>query len=232
MYALGVVLYELLTGRRPFVADTLPQMIGKILGEAPEPPSRWRMGITPEMDRAVLKALAKRPEDRFESWVDFALELAAIGRLSEHLAAVEDDEKIASLKQVAELAQLPPEALAELSRAARWRRQAPYEPIIREGENGASLYFIASGEAKVTRNGRLLNVVRAGEWVGDIAFARRGNVARSATVEPLTDAVIAELTSEAVASLSAPCQLHLMRALMGDMAERLAMSEQRSMRAA
>ena len=82
MFALGIVFYELLTGERPFIADTLPDLFQKILNDDPAPPSALRPGLDAEVDRIVLRMLQKSPGDRHPSWAELALELADVGRLS------------------------------------------------------------------------------------------------------------------------------------------------------
>jgi len=61
MYSLGVVLYELLTGRKPFLAENLPALIDKIIKLPPLAPSEARPELPKELDRLVLRALAKSP---------------------------------------------------------------------------------------------------------------------------------------------------------------------------
>jgi hypothetical protein len=67
VYSLGATLYQLLTGRPPFEADTLAQLAYRIAHEPPEPPSRLRPGIDPGLEAICLKALAKAPAERFAS---------------------------------------------------------------------------------------------------------------------------------------------------------------------
>ena len=64
LYALGVVFFELLTGARPFDADTPFAILKKHCLEDPPAPSRIRPGVPPELDRIVLQLLRKSPEDR------------------------------------------------------------------------------------------------------------------------------------------------------------------------
>jgi len=71
VYSLGVLLYELLAGRLPFQGDLLA-LITQILEDAPAPPSRHRIGLPLELDAVCLRALAKRPIDRWPSMRDFA----------------------------------------------------------------------------------------------------------------------------------------------------------------
>ena len=78
VYALGVLAYELLTGTLPIVALTPVATLVAHQTRAPVPPSRRRPAIPPEVDRLILRALAKRPEDRPASMEAFSAALAAI----------------------------------------------------------------------------------------------------------------------------------------------------------
>ncbi|UGT60875.1 protein kinase domain-containing protein [Nocardia asteroides] len=69
-YSLACTLYWLLTGTTPFEADTAGAVIAGHLHEAPQPPSGRRAGIPPELDRVLLKGLAKHPGERFGSCLE------------------------------------------------------------------------------------------------------------------------------------------------------------------
>ncbi len=75
VHALGILLYELLTGRRPFDGATVKETIFNVLGQDPEPPRKFAPGIPRELERIVLQALAKDPEARYESAEAFADDL-------------------------------------------------------------------------------------------------------------------------------------------------------------
>jgi serine/threonine-protein kinase len=64
LYALGVVLFELLTGQRPFDADTPFAILKKHCLEEPRPPSRLKPGLPSELDEIVLRLLRKSPAER------------------------------------------------------------------------------------------------------------------------------------------------------------------------
>ncbi|MFP5356676.1 MAG: serine/threonine-protein kinase, partial [Gemmatimonadota bacterium] len=79
LYALGAVLYEMLTGEPPFTGATMQAIVAKVVGATPEPPSLVRRTIPPHVEGAVLRALEKLPADRFNTAADFAVALEAGG---------------------------------------------------------------------------------------------------------------------------------------------------------
>jgi eukaryotic-like serine/threonine-protein kinase len=79
IYSMGVTLYEMLTGRVPFLrpegSDSDFGVLSAHIAEPPVPPGQFSPGLPPFVEAAVLKALAKRPEDRFQSSEEFATAL-------------------------------------------------------------------------------------------------------------------------------------------------------------
>jgi serine/threonine protein kinase/predicted ATPase len=79
LYALGCILYELLTGRPPFVGTVPIQVLYQHFEMQPVPPSQLVEGVGPELDALVLRLLAKRPRDRFGHAGAVAAALARLG---------------------------------------------------------------------------------------------------------------------------------------------------------
>jgi eukaryotic-like serine/threonine-protein kinase len=75
LYSVGIVLYEMLTGKTPFTGDTPIEIAMKHLNEAPRPPSQHRKEILPELDQIVLRALAKDPTERYQTAEEFSEDL-------------------------------------------------------------------------------------------------------------------------------------------------------------
>jgi len=75
IHALGVMLYELLTGKRPFQSDSDVNLLQKIVGEEPAPPSSVRRGIPRDLETICLKCLQKMPDNRYASALELAEDL-------------------------------------------------------------------------------------------------------------------------------------------------------------
>lgn len=134
VYAVGLILYTLIAGRGPFAhaADML-ELLNAHVAEAPRAPSCFaEQAVSPELDRAILKALAKRPDQRFASAEAFADEL---GRIAGQLAGADTTLRLVlpALEPEAD-AWFAPEAgalpLVELPRnlALRPRPRSPVDP--------------------------------------------------------------------------------------------------------
>jgi serine/threonine protein kinase len=226
MFSLGIVLYELLTGHRPFNAPTVPALLERIMTAAPVLPSKLRPELPGALDRILLTAMAKRANARFDSWAEIALELVKVGKLSIYQQTISDSERFESLRRVEMLKKLDDGQIWELVHAANWRRLPQHGQIIRENEPGDSLFFLAKGQAKATKQGRPLNLIGAGECFGEMSYIRTG-MARQATVETLTEAVVAEFGSAEIERISMNCQLHFTRAIVRTLVERLELANTR-----
>jgi serine/threonine-protein kinase len=112
LFSVGVILYQLLTGSKPFVASELPELMQKLLTEHPPSIVTLRPELWPEIDAVAQKALARNPEDRFQTAESFveALNRAIEARPHENLLPL-DLTKIARSASVDAAASLEPEAL-------------------------------------------------------------------------------------------------------------------------
>ena len=227
MFSLGVVLYELLTGVRPFPGESVTEVLFKIVERAPPPPSEVQTELPRELDGIVMRMLQKQADRRYRSWADLALELAETGRLSIFEREITDAEKFTALRAFQPLSNLGDAEIWELVHASRWMRLPAQTTLMREGDRGSELLFLATGEVKVVKHGRLLNVLRSGSYIGEMAYVKAGQIARQATVETLTEALIAEFRPSALRKLSERCQLQLSMSLLNTVVDRLAFADER-----
>jgi hypothetical protein len=216
-----VVLYELLTARRPFTADSLDALAGKILHEDPIPPSKLRAELPRELDDIVLRAMRKQPRERHDYYGDLAQDLAKAAKLVLPLEAIPESEQYVMLKRSEMLAELSDAELWELARAARWSRAPKGMVVLRENDQGDSFFYLAEGRVKVTRKGRLLNVLKPTECFGEMAYIREGDAPRQATVEAISDLLLAEFRPLTLMQMDPNAQLQLTRALVRNLADRL-----------
>ncbi|HGY54062.1 MAG TPA: serine/threonine protein kinase, partial [Caldithrix abyssi] len=83
IWSLGAVLYEMLTGQRPFQGEYDQAVLYSIINDQPEPPSALRSGVPPELERIVLKMLAKDPAKRYQSVNDLLVDLTNLKESTE-----------------------------------------------------------------------------------------------------------------------------------------------------
>ena len=90
LYSLGIVLYELLTGKTPFDGETPVEIAMKHLSNTPKPPSQLRPDVPRELDMVVMRALAKNPDDRYQSADEMEADLERVARGARVAAATVD----------------------------------------------------------------------------------------------------------------------------------------------
>jgi serine/threonine protein kinase len=75
IFSLGLVLYEMLTGVKPFAGDDIPELTFKVANMAAKPPSHIAPGLPPVVDFIIARALRKRADDRYQSAAELAKDL-------------------------------------------------------------------------------------------------------------------------------------------------------------
>jgi eukaryotic-like serine/threonine-protein kinase len=103
LYSVGIVLYELLTGKVPFTGDSPVEIAMKHISAIPEPPSSLRPDVPEDLDLIVLRALGKTPEERYPSAEEMDKDL---GRVAQGLGVSRETEEAAT--QVISRSQLTP----------------------------------------------------------------------------------------------------------------------------
>jgi predicted Ser/Thr protein kinase len=88
IFSLGAILYELLTGRRPFEGESITTVIYKIVNEEAVPITQVRKELPPEFEHIISKALAKDPDNRYGSCAEFADDLKEITHFSDETLAM------------------------------------------------------------------------------------------------------------------------------------------------
>jgi len=189
IYSLGVVMYELLAGRPPFQATTLPALLKKILHEDPEPLEAIRPEVPEAVCRIVYKALAKDPAARYQSGAEMEADLRAMATVRRTSRIEPDDgEKLALLKGLAFFEDFPDGDLREAIGAGRWEFHEPEAGIIVGGGRERVLYFLVEGRVTVARKGRTIATLEAGECFGEMTYL--SGRPRSAAVTTVTEVAL------------------------------------------
>lgn len=149
VFSLGVVLYEMVSGVRPFTGSNITEIITAILTKRPEPLGPTRQGIPPKLDRVISRALARNPEERYEA-AELVDELRQIS--SEVMiagAAASPSRRAPSWKLVAAAALVVLVAAAGWWMYGRQREGAARELIAAAGEHLAKRDYTRAYESAV-----------------------------------------------------------------------------------
>ena len=208
MYSLSAVLYHLVAGRPPFDALQQNALMQQIFVATPAPLTGLRDGVTAGLDALVRRGMARRREDRFATWDEFA------GALSELVskrqvpratdADVLDSERFTLLRSLEFFAGFGDVELWEVVRRARWERHEPGHALYRKGGQGNTFHIIATGLVDVYRNGLKVAALGAGASVGEMAYLSPDPdmSIHSADVLVTTPSTMISLTPEALRQMS------------------------------
>lgn len=227
IYSLGVVMYRLLTGHAPFKAENLAALCQQILHNTPPTLRSLRPDIPPQLERIVLRAMHKDRKERYQNWKDFGSDLAALGRFEQTPMDTNQTEQFTTLREMSLFRDFTDIELWEILRVGEWQKQPPQTILMREDEMGDAFYIIVDGSVSVTKNGRLLNLIRSDDCFGEMSYISGRVVARSATVTAGTEVTVLKISPAQLAKLSDHCQLHFNQAFLRVMADRLRMADDR-----
>jgi eukaryotic-like serine/threonine-protein kinase len=222
IYSLGVVMYELLTGRLPFRAENAVAMINKILNEDPVPIQQLRPDLPEKLVEIVGKAMDKDPKVRYSSWFEMASELAnTFPQLERYSHEISSTEKFNKLRALPFFREFRDAELWEVLRGAVWESHGRDQNLLLEGEIGQAFFIIVGGQVKVVKDGKLLNVLKEGDCFGEMAYLSGDRARRSASIISVSEVQLLKIASSQLESLSEGCQLRFNREFLRTLIERL-----------
>ena len=228
IYSLGVVMYQLLTGKLPFIAANKASLLYQIMNIEPSPPSTRRTDIPQQLDQVVMRALSKNPKDRYQTWGEFSRELTQTYR---HLElppdSISDTEKFNTIKALGFFRGFRDVEIWETVRIANFRRIQPEQIVIREGDVGENFYVIAAGQAKVTKDSNLLETLDAGNCFGEILYFEDTKAKRSTTISSIAAMTVIEIKALALQKASDGCQKQFNQAFLRILIDRLTTANRR-----
>jgi serine/threonine protein kinase len=228
IFSLGVLLYQLLTGRLPFKGANNYSMIYQIINTDPPRPIEVRPNLPPRVDAIVMRALQKNTAARYQTWDEMAHDLAtALGTEEKREEVFAESEKFDTLRALDFFSQFSDVELWEVLRLATWHKHPRDTVLIQENDIGSSFFILVSGEVKVVKQDRLLNVLRAGECFGEMAYLGKQKFQRSASIVSLSDIAVIEIRAETLSKASDLCRHHFHGAFLELLVDRLAMANLR-----
>ena len=230
IYSLGVVMYQLLTGTLPFTATNNFSMMYQITNTEPPLPSSFRKDIPASVDRIVKKAMEKELERRYRTWEEFSLDLAEAfrsARQDSRSQEVADSEKFNTLREMPFFSGFSDAELWEVLRISQWEDLPAGVVLMEDNTEGDFFCILASGEMKVTKKKKLLDVLTPGECFGEMAYLSRNGRERTADVSSTSPARIIKIRAEDLDRASDVCRHRFDRAFMSILVERLTLANTR-----
>jgi tRNA A-37 threonylcarbamoyl transferase component Bud32 len=230
LYSLGVVMYQMLTGRLPYTGTNKFSIIFQITQHQPPPPSSLRPEVPESLDRIVRRAMQKDVAQRYQSGDELAedlIEALRAGLGERRRDDFGDADKFVALRNLRFFAPFADPELWEVIAIAQWERVPAGTALVREGEPGDFFCLVIQGEVHVSKNKKLISVLGAGECFGEMAYLSLTGQERGATVTAARDSRIVRVKLGDLGKASVDCRSKFDRAFIGILVERLNLANTR-----
>ena len=226
LFALGVLGYQLLTGKHPFEATNFEAIQHRILNTKPLPLSDFRADIPDIYQRILDKALARTLQYRYRSGADFAGDLSLVyDFLRDAARGVSQQEKFARISGLPFFKDFQDVELWELIHAGDWTVAPAGEPIVSEGEVDASFYVVVDGQVQVQKSGRALIELGIGDCFGEMGLISGRE--RCATIVAANNVTVLRIKGTTIDRMSVNSQIKFQRSFLLALINRLeAVTEQ------
>jgi serine/threonine protein kinase len=229
LFLLGVVIYELLTGKHPFVADVIPAISNNIARKAHTPIRELRSDVPAALEKIVDRALKKHPAGRYNTGMDMVGDLNLV---FEHIQLAGEDysshDRFNTIKDLGFFATFSESEIWEVLNASHWQTFAAQHQLITEGDFGDSFYILVEGEVQVRKSNRDIDILQRGSCFGEIGFVTRKK--RMASIVAVTPISVMEIRAALIERISVGCQLRFHKAFIDAMAERLLRAMERDVK--
>ena len=218
IYSLGALMYELLTGERPAKANNLAKLLHQIVYATPKPIHTFREEVPEDLEEVVMKAMRKRPEDRYANGLELAAELTRVHqKMREQEAKFDEQEHFDLLRGLSFYHDFSHSEIREVMRASEWSEYEPGAEIVKEGELDDCFYIIVNGTAEVETDGRVVGTLNEGECFGETSYVP--DAKRTATIKSKNNVTLMRVSSTLLETASTSCQLRFnqvfLRSLIG-----------------
>ena len=220
IFSLGVVLYEMLTGTRPFIGQSLSQLLLNIMNQEPVSLRRHRADAPRQLEQIVRRSLAKKLGARYATARDFAADLELVADLLGSSRRIRRRRKIFEIARVLRFfKELDDAQLREVTEFASVEHFRAHEIIARRGESSSMFFLILAGEIEIRREMTMIARLSRGACVGEMA-ALSGRP-RSADIVAAEAASVMAFPRAVLETTSAGCQAKLKDAFIRLLVNRL-----------
>lgn len=225
IYSVGVMFYQLLTGKRPFAADNMASLLYQMAYVVPPAVSSLRQGVPAGIDEVVARAIAAEIADRYTTWGQFADDLASLfhsgeGRVRRE-SLITSSGRFEVLRRLPFFAEFEDAELWEVVSLVEFRRIVEGDVLMREGDLGDDFLVLVEGSARIVKAGKAIDVVTAPTSLGEIAYVMKGSVPRNASAVAIEDGLVARIANADIALLPPVCRSKLERRFLEIFAVRL-----------
>ncbi|MCS3902337.1 serine/threonine protein kinase [Methylohalomonas lacus] len=226
LFSLGVVMYELLTGRHPFYAENFSRLVSKILNEEPPAMRGYRTELPGVLEDIFRKAVAKDINERHRMGLDLASDLSrAFDSLEGPSEEVSSQEQFYSVKNLEFFLGFPDVEIWEILRASTWQDYGMDEEIIVEGDLDDCFYIIVGGSVAVKKGGSSIRVLGKGDCFGEMGYLAKTK--RTATITAEEKTSLLKINSTVISQVSMNCQVRFLKVFLRTMIHRLSTTTER-----
>jgi hypothetical protein len=195
-------------------------MYEKVNGEQLSPKT-YRPEIPDELDAIVQRATRRDLPQRYQTWGDFAYDLASFLNLNDKRNEKINTEKIDALRATPFFEKFGEIELNEVLHFSKWRKVSKGTSILKEGDFGNAFFILTAGIAKVLKSGRIVSFLHKGDCFGEIKRLPNSAYLRTTGVEAGTDCVLFEIDLDVLAKTSLACRFQFDEAFLHLLLKRL-----------
>ncbi len=229
IFSLGLVMYELLSGRHPFAAETFSRLLQRILNDTPIPLQEVRSGIGDELASIVAKALAKDRAQRYQMGGELAADLskAFANLLDKPRENTSEREKFRVTQQLAFFHGFPESEIWEILHAGVWQQVSSGAEIVVEGERDDAFFVIVAGEVTVRKQGQALCHLQTGDCFGEMGYL--SHASRTATIVARQPTSLLKLNAAVIHQVSLNCQVRFLKVFLRTLIHRLSVTTEQAL---
>ncbi len=222
LYSLGVVLFQMLTGRLPFRANNQATLVYKIINTDAPLVTALNPSLPETLNPIIKKSLEKDLYTRYKNGAEMAKDLSTVRfQIWEEDDTEQDNRHFEALRKLEFFTEFENIEIWEILRVAVWREVAPGVAIIREGESNQVFGVIVRGFVEISMQGRALCRLGSSEPVGEIAYLHPTNNKRHASAVTLEPTLFLEISASALALSSEELVERLRNTLIARMIDRM-----------